>query len=237
MFKHPPLRRLCTALATAGGLLISSATPAAERAFIIPPPAADQAASAAATATQEKAVIAGGCFWGVQAVFQHVKGVSNAVSGYAGGQAGTANYNAVGSGRTGHAEAVEITYDPRQISYGQLLQIYFSVAHDPTQLNRQGPDHGTQYRSAVFPANDSQRKVAEAYIAQLNKTGVYPKALATTIEPLQAFYPAEDYHQDYLVRNPNSLYIVINDVPKVENLAKTFPDWWRDKPVLVGAKH
>ncbi|CAB3824199.1 MAG: peptide-methionine (S)-S-oxide reductase MsrA [Achromobacter mucicolens] len=237
MSKHPTLRRLCAALATAGGLLISSATPAAERAFIIPPPAADQAASAAATATQEKAVIAGGCFWGVQAVFQHVKGVSNAVSGYAGGQAGTANYNAVGSGRTGHAEAVEITYDPRQISYGQLLQIYFSVAHDPTQLNRQGPDHGTQYRSAVFPANDSQRKVAEAYIAQLNKTGVYPKALATTIEPLQAFYPAEDYHQDYLVRNPNSLYIVINDVPKVENLAKTFPDWWRDKPVLVGAKH
>jgi len=237
MSKHPTLRRLCAALATAVGLLISSATPAAERAFIIPPPAADQAASAAATATQEKAVIAGGCFWGVQAVFQHVKGVSNAVSGYAGGQAGTANYNAVGSGRTGHAEAVEITYDPRQISYGQLLQIYFSVAHDPTQLNRQGPDHGTQYRSAVFPANDSQRKVAEAYIAQLNKTGVYPKALATTIEPLQAFYPAEDYHQDYLVRNPNSLYIVINDVPKVENLAKTFPDWWRDKPVLVGAKH
>lgn len=237
MSKHPTLRRLCAALATAGGLLISSATPAAERAFIIPPPATDQAASAAATATQEKAVIAGGCFWGVQAVFQHVKGVSNAVSGYAGGQAGTANYNAVGSGRTGHAEAVEITYDPRQISYGQLLQIYFSVAHDPTQLNRQGPDHGTQYRSAVFPANDSQRKVAEAYIAQLNKTGVYPKALATTIEPLQAFYPAEDYHQDYLVRNPNSLYIVINDVPKVENLAKTFPDWWRDKPVLVGAKH
>jgi peptide-methionine (S)-S-oxide reductase len=237
MSKHPSLRRLCAALATAGGLLISSATPAAERAFIIPPPAADQAASAAATATQEKAVIAGGCFWGVQAVFQHVKGVSNAVSGYAGGQAGTANYNAVGSGRTGHAEAVEITYDPQQISYGQLLQIYFSVAHDPTQLNRQGPDHGTQYRSAVFPANDSQRKVAEAYIAQLNKTGVYPKALATTIEPLQAFYPAEDYHQDYLVRNPNSLYIVINDVPKVENLAKTFPDWWRDKPVLVGAKH
>ncbi|HAP26007.1 MAG TPA: peptide-methionine (S)-S-oxide reductase [Achromobacter sp.] len=180
--------------------------------------------------------MAGGCFWGVQAVFQHVKGVSNAVSGYAGGQANTANYNAVSSGRTGHAEAVEITYDPKQVSYGQLLQIYFSVAHDPTQLNRQGPDHGTQYRSAVFPANDSQRKVAEAYIAQLNKTGVYPKALATTIEPLQAFYPAEDYHQDYLVRNPNSMYIVINDVPKVENLAKTFPDAWRDKPVLVSAK-
>lgn len=237
MSKHPSLRRLCAALATAGGLIASTAAPAAERAFIIPPPAAEQPANAAAApATQEKAVIAGGCFWGVQAVFQHVKGVSNAVSGYAGGQANTANYNAVSSGRTGHAEAVEITYDPEQVSYGQLLQIYFSVAHDPTQLNRQGPDHGTQYRSAVFPANDSQRKVAEAYIAQLNKSGVYPKPLATTIEPLQAFYPAEDYHQDYLVRNPNSMYIVINDVPKVENLAKTFPDAWRDKPVLVSAK-
>jgi len=237
MSKPPILRRLCAALATAGGLIVSTAAPAAERAFIIPPPAAEQPANATtAPATQEKAVIAGGCFWGVQAVFQHVKGVSNAVSGYAGGQANTANYNAVSSGRTGHAEAVEITYDPKQVSYGQLLQIYFSVAHDPTQLNRQGPDHGTQYRSAVFPANDSQRKVAEAYIAQLNKTGVYPKPLATTIEPLQAFYPAEDYHQDYLVRNPNSMYIVINDVPKVENLAKTFPDAWRDKPVLVSAK-
>lgn len=237
MSKPPTLRRLCAALATAGGLIASTAAPAAERAFVIPPPAAEQPANAsAAPAAQEKAVIAGGCFWGVQAVFQHVKGVSNAVSGYAGGQANTANYNAVSSGRTGHAEAVEITYDPKQVSYGQLLQIYFSVAHDPTQLNRQGPDHGTQYRSAVFPANDSQRKVAEAYIAQLNKTGVYPKPLATTIEPLQAFYPAEDYHQDYLVRNPNSMYIVINDVPKVENLAKTFPDAWRDKPVLVSPK-
>ena len=237
MSKHPIVRRLCAALATAGGLLASTAAPAAERAFIIPPPAADQPVTPATDAApQEKAVIAGGCFWGVQDVFQHVKGVSNAVSGYAGGQAGTANYNAVSGGRTGHAEAVEITYDPRQVSYGQLLQIYFSVAHDPTQLNRQGPDHGTQYRSAVFPANDAQRKVAEAYIAQLNKAGVYPKALATTVEPLQAFYPAEAYHQDYLVRNPNSLYIVVNDVPKVENLARTFPDWWRDKPVLVGAK-
>ena len=229
-----PFRKLCATLAAASGLLGAGASQAAESAFIIPPPAVDQAKDAA---PQEKAVIAGGCFWGVQAVFQHVKGVSNAVSGYAGGQANTANYNAVSGGRTGHAEAVEITYDPKQVSYGQLLQIYFSVAHDPTQLNRQGPDHGTQYRSAVFPANDSQRKVAEAYIAQLNKTGVYPKALATTIEPLQAFYPAEDYHQDYLVRNPNSMYIVINDVPKVENLAKTFPDWWRDKPVLVSAKN
>ncbi|SIT31958.1 peptide-methionine (S)-S-oxide reductase MsrA [Achromobacter sp. MFA1 R4] len=237
MSKHPTIRRLCAALAATAGLLASAPAPAAERAFIIPPPAADTtAAPAGQAATQEKAILAGGCFWGVQAVFQHVKGVSNAVSGYAGGQAATANYNAVSGGRSGHAEAVEITYDPRQISYGQLLQIYFSVAHDPTQLNRQGPDHGPQYRSAVFPANDSQRKVAEAYIAQLNKSGVYPKALATTLEPLQAFYPAEDYHQDYLVRNPNSLYIVINDVPKVENLAKTFPERYREKPVLV-AEH
>lgn len=233
MTKHLPTRRLCAALAAAFGLLGAAAAPAAERAFIIPPPAADQPKDAA---TQEKAVIAGGCFWGVQAVFQHVKGVSGAVSGYAGGQAGTANYDAVSGGRSGHAEAVEITYDPSQVSYGQLLQIYFSVAHDPTQLNRQGPDYGTQYRSAVFPANDSQRKVAEAYIAQLNKTGAYPKALATTVEPLQAFYPAEGYHQDYLVRHPTSMYIVVNDIPKVENLAKTFPDRYRDKPVLVNER-
>nr|WP_231570454.1 peptide-methionine (S)-S-oxide reductase MsrA [Achromobacter sp. RTa] len=217
-------------LAAACGLLGSASASAAESAVIIPPPALDQPANASAP---QKAVLAGGCFWGVQAVFQHVKGVTGAVSGYAGGQADTANYDAVSSGRSGHAEAVEITYDPTQVSYGQLLQIYFSVAHDPTQLNRQGPDSGPQYRSAVFPADDSQRKVAEAYIAQLNKAGAYPKALATRIEPLQAFYPAEGYHQDYLVRHPYSMYIMVNDVPKVENLAKTFPDRYRDKPVLV----
>ncbi|MBB1592866.1 peptide-methionine (S)-S-oxide reductase MsrA [Achromobacter sp. UMC46] len=225
-----PFRKHCASLAAAVGLLGSGAAQAAESAFIIPPPAVDQAKD---VATQEKAVIAGGCFWGVQAVFQHVKGVTNAVSGYAGGKANTADYDAVSSGRTGHAEAVEITYDPKQVSYGQLLQIYFSVAHDPTQLNRQGPDSGTQYRSTVFPTDDGQRKVAEAYIAQLNKTGVYPKTLATTIEPLQAFYPAESYHQDYLVRHPYSMYIMVNDIPKVENLAKAFPDRYRDKPVLV----
>ncbi len=222
-------RKLCVALAAACGLLAAASAGAAESAFIIPPPALDQPAAAA----PQKAVIAGGCFWGVQAVFQHVKGVTSAVSGYAGGQASTANYDTVSGGRSGHAEAVEITYDPTQVSYGQLLQIYFSVAHDPTQLNRQGPDTGPQYRSAVFPANDSQRQVAEAYIAQLNQAGAYPKALATTIEPLKAFYPAEDYHQDYLVRHPYSMYIMVNDMPKVENLAKTFPDRYRDKPVLV----
>ncbi|WXR76912.1 peptide-methionine (S)-S-oxide reductase MsrA [Achromobacter veterisilvae] len=217
-------------LAAACSLLGAAAASAAESAFIIPPPALDQPAGGA---TPQKAVLAGGCFWGVQAVFQHVKGVAGAVSGYAGGEAGTANYDAVSSGRSGHAEAVEITYDPSQVSYGQLLQIYFSVAHDPTQLDRQGPDTGPQYRSAVFPADDSQRKVAEAYIAQLNKSGAYPKALATTVEPLPAFYPAEDYHQDYLVRHPYSMYIMVNDVPKVENLAKTFPGRYRDKPALV----
>lgn len=225
-----PFRKHCAALAAAIGLLAAGAAQARESAFIIPPPAVDPSKD---PALQEKAVIAGGCFWGVQAVFQHVKGVTNAVSGYAGGKAGMANYDAVSSGRTGHAEAVEITYDPKQISYGQLLQIYFSVAHDPTQLNRQGPDSGTQYRSTVFPSDDSQRKVAEAYIAQLNQTGVYPKTLATTVEPLQAFYPAEGYHQDYLVRHPYSMYIMVNDIPKVENLAKAFPDRYRDKPVLV----
>lgn len=225
-----PFRKHCAALAAAFGLLAAGAAQARESAFIIPPPAVDPSKD---PALQEKAVIAGGCFWGVQAVFQHVKGVTNAVSGYAGGKAGMANYDAVSSGRTGHAEAVEITYDPKQISYGQLLQIYFSVAHDPTQLNRQGPDSGTQYRSTVFPSDDSQRKVAEAYIAQLNQTGVYPKTLATTVEPLQAFYPAEGYHQDYLVRHPYSMYIMVNDIPKVENLAKAFPDRYRNKPVLV----
>ncbi|AUT47919.1 peptide-methionine (S)-S-oxide reductase MsrA [Achromobacter sp. AONIH1] len=218
------LTAACALAATLPGIAAS-----AETAVLIPPPAQDAPAGVA----QEKAVLAGGCFWGVQAVFQHVKGVSSAVSGYAGGQASTANYDTVSGGRSGHAEAVEITYDPAQVSYGQLLQIYFSVAHDPTQLNRQGPDTGTQYRSAVFPASDGQRQVAEAYIAQLNRAGVYGKPMATTIEPLKAFYRAEDYHQDYLVRHPYSMYIMVNDVPKVENLAKVFPARYQDKPVLV----
>ena len=216
------LTAACALAATLPGIAA-----AAEAAVLIPPPAQDAPAGVA----QEKCWPAG-CL-GVQAVFQHVKGVSSAVSGYAGGQASTANYDTVSGGRSGHAEAVEITYDPAQVSYGQLLQIYFSVAHDPTQLNRQGPDTGTQYRSAVFPASDSQRQVAEAYIAQLNRAGVYGKPMATTIEPLKAFYRAEDYHQDYLVRHPYSMYIMVNDVPKVENLAKVFPARYQDKPVLV----
>ena len=183
----------------------------------------------------QTAVFAGGCFWGVQGVFQHVKGVSNAVSGYAGGEASTAKYDTIGSGRTGHAEAVRISFDPKQVSYGKLLQIYFSVAHNPTELNRQGPDTGTQYRSTVFPVDADQARVAKSYIAQLDKTKVFGKAIVTTIEPGKTFYPAEAYHQDFLTRNPSHPYIVINDIPKVENLKRVFPDAYKVQPALVNA--
>ena len=230
-----PRRLAIAALALLGGAAVWHAMPslAAEAAVVIPAPAEDLAA--APGAASETAVIAGGCFWGVQGVFQHVKGVTSAVSGYAGGDAATAKYEAIGSGRTGHAEAVRITYDPRQISYGQLLQIYFSVAHNPTELNRQGPDSGTQYRSAIFPANAEQARVAKTYIAQLDKAKVFGKSIATTVEPSKTFYPAEAYHQDYMTRNPRQPYIVINDLPKVGNLKRVFPDRYRAEPVLVGA--
>jgi len=204
---------------------------AAETVFHIPPPAADVPADGSRTAT---AVLAGGCFWGVQAVFQHVDGVTEALSGYAGGSADTASYYTVSSGGTGHAEAVQITYDPSRITYGQLLQIYFSVVHDPTQRDRQGPDVGAQYRSAIFPADEAQRRVATAYIAQLTHSGAYSRPLATTVEELRGFYPAEKSHQNYLVNHPDSPYIVINDLPKVENLATEYPDRYRQAPVLVG---
>ena len=201
----------------------------AQEGIAIPAPALDEAGG---TGT-ETAYLAGGCFWGVQGVFQHVDGVKNAVSGYAGGDQSTAHYRVVGSGSTGHAETVAVSFDPSEISYGRILQIYFSVAHDPTQVNRQGPDSGTQYRSTIFPANPEQAKVAKAYIAQLDKAGVYRKPIATTIEPGRAFYPAEDYHQDYLTLNPTAPYIVYNDMPKLGHLAKLFPDEWRADPVLV----
>ena len=181
----------------------------------------------------EKAVFAGGCFWGVQGVFQHVDGVSSAVSGYAGGEQSTAEYRAVGSGRTGHAESVEVTFDPSKVSYGKLLQVFFSVAHNPTQLNYQGPDHGTQYRSAIFPLSPEQEKVAAAYIGQLDKAKLFDGKIVTTMEGAKAFYPAEDYHQDYLTLHPDQPYIVYNDLPKVENLKRLFPDLYREKPVLV----
>ena len=177
---------------------------------------------ATATGTQT-AVFAGGCFWGVEAVFEHVKGVTKVVSGYSGGSADTAKYDAVSSGSTGHAESVRISYDPSRISYGQLLQVLFSVAHDPTELNRQGPDTGTQYRSAVFFANDEQKRVAESYIAQLQAARAFPRPIVTQVTPLKAFYEAEAYHQDYLVRHPNQPYIVINDLPKIANLQRQFP--------------
>ena len=205
---------------------------AAEEAVVIPAPAVDAQPGPRAS---EVAVLAGGCFWGVQGVFQHVDGVTRAVSGYAGGDAATANYKAVSSGATSHAEAVEITFDPTKISYGKILQIYFSVAHDPTQFNYQGPDIGPQYRSAIFPTNEEQARVAKAYIAQLDQAKVYGDTIVTTIESGRGFYPAEDYHQDYLTLNPTQPYIVINDLPKVRNLERIFPELYREDPVLVMA--
>jgi len=202
-----------------------------ETARPIPPPAIDEAKGPAAS---EVAVLAAGCFWGVQGVFQHVKGVTSAVSGYAGGEQDTAHYERVGSGRTGHAESVQVTFDPRQVSYGRLLQIYFSVAHDPTELNRQGPDVGPQYRSTVFPTSVEQANLAKAYIAQLNQARVFDRPIVTTIEPGRAFYPAEAYHQDFLTRNPTYPYIVINDLPKIDDLKRLFPELYRSDPVLVG---
>src|SRR5262252_451364 len=206
---------------------------AAEAAHVIPAPAVDEQAASDGQATAETAVLAGGCFWGVQGVFQHVSGVTSAVSGYAGGEKNTAHYEMVGSGRTGHAESVRITFDPRKISYGRILQIYFSVAHDPTQLNRQGPDVGTQYRSAIFPANAEQARLARAYIAQLNQARVYNAAIVTKIEPGREFYAAEDYHQDYMTLHPTQPYIVYNDLPKIDDLKRLFPDVYRPDPVLV----
>ncbi|CDZ31614.1 Peptide methionine sulfoxide reductase MsrA [Neorhizobium galegae bv. officinalis] len=219
-----------TALVLAGLTFGATTSATAEEGFAIPAPAIDQAASTAAT---ETAIFAGGCFWGVQGVFQHVEGVKNAVSGYAGGAKDTAAYETVGYGKTGHAESVRVTFDPKKVTYGHLLQIYFSVAHDPTQLNRQGPDTGTQYRSTVFPTSEEQARVAKAYIDQLNKAKIFHTAIATTIEPGKAFYPAEAYHQDFLTQNPTYPYIVYNDLPKIENLKKLFPSDYRDKPVLV----
>jgi peptide-methionine (S)-S-oxide reductase len=206
----------------------------AEDAHVLPPPVADVRPGQSTSAV---AVLAGGCFWGVQAVFQHVKGVTNAVSGYAGGNKRTANYEIVSTGTTGHAESVQVTYDPRVISYGRLLQIFFSVAHDPTELNRQGPDTGTQYRSAIFTANSEQAEVAKAYIAQLDQARVFKKAIVTKIEPDRAFYPAEAYHQDFLTQHPTHPYIVANDLPKVEDLKRLFADVYRGAPVLVAGMH
>ena len=222
---------LCAAAIGALAVTAFVAAPllAAEDAVVIPSPAADVQAPEGV----QTVVLAGGCFWGVQGVFQHTAGVVNAVSGYAGGNKSTADYSMVSTGTTGHAESVQIKYDPKQISYGKILQIFFSVAHDPTQLNRQGPDSGTQYRSAIFTTSDEQKKVADAYIAQLNAAKVYKKPIVTKVGTLEGFFPAEAYHQDYLTLHPNQPYIAYNDIPKVENLKKLFAQSYIEKPTLV----
>jgi peptide-methionine (S)-S-oxide reductase len=225
--------RLTLCVAAIGALAIAAfmgaPSRATEDAVVIPPPAMDVPPAEGL----QTAVVSGGCFWGVQGVFQHTKGIASAVSGYAGGSQMTATYEQVSTGTTGHAESVQITFDSRKISYGKILQIFFSVAHDPTQLNRQGPDSGTQYRSAIFTTSDDQKKVAEAYIAQLNAAKVYPKPIVTKISWLQGFFPAEAYHQDYLTLHPNQPYIAYNDLPKVENLKKIFAENYTEKPTLV----
>jgi peptide-methionine (S)-S-oxide reductase len=223
-------RRVLLGVAVAGVIgQVSAFSFGGEDAVLIPPPTLDEVTQA----HSETAVFAGGCFWGVQGVFQHVKGVQKAVSGYAGGAAGTAEYERVSEGDTGHAESVQVTFDPTQVSYGSLLQIYFSVAHNPTELNRQGPDSGTQYRSALFPVNAEQQKVAQAYIAQLDAAHAYSKPIVTKLESYNGFYPAEDYHQDFLTEHPSYPYIVINDMPKVVNLKQVFAQRYQEKPVLV----
>jgi peptide-methionine (S)-S-oxide reductase len=204
-----------------------------EQAVVIPAPAVDDGNQ---QNTSVVAVLAGGCFWGVQAVYQHLKGVKSAVSGYTGGEQSTAQYEVVGRGTTGHAESVQVTYDPREVSYGTLLQVFFSVVHDPTQLNRQGPDLGPQYRSAIFPANAQQEKVARAYIAQLGQARVFKAAIMTKIEKDRMFFRAESYHQDYLQRNQRNPYILTYDLPKLDNMKRVFPQLYRPAPVLVAAR-
>jgi peptide-methionine (S)-S-oxide reductase len=231
--RRSQLSRLSLCAAAIGALAIAAfavaPSRAAEDAVVIPPPAAD----VPPTDGLQTVVVAGGCFWGVQCVFQHTSGIASAVSGYAGGSKAMATYEQVSTGSTGHAESVQIKYDPRKISYGKILQIFFSVVHDPTQLNRQGPDSGTQYRSAIFTTSDEQKKVADAYIGQLNAAKVYSKPIVTKVGALEGFFPAEAYHQDYLTLHPNQPYIAYNDLPKVENLKKIFAENYIEKPTLV----
>lgn len=226
-------RRTLLGLAAAGlvGQCSAFSLGGAEDAVLLPPPTLDENTQA----HSETADFAGGCFWGVQGVFQHVKGVKNAVSGYAGGAADTVQYERVSEGDTGHAESVEVTFDPAQVSYGTLLQIYFSVAHNPTELNRQGPDHGTQYRSAIFVQNSEQQRVAQAYIAQLGAAKAFDQPIVTRLESYNGFYPAEEEHQDFLTEHPTYPYIVINDLPKVAQLKQLYPQRYQEKPVLVKA--
>jgi peptide-methionine (S)-S-oxide reductase len=187
-------------------------------------------------ASSEVAVLAGGCFWGQQGLFEHVKGITRVEAGYSGGERGTARYRLVGTGTTGHAESVRITFDPHQVTFGQILQIYFSVAHDPTQVDRQGPDEGSQYRSEIFAASSEQETTARAYIAQLDSAHLFAVPIATKVEPLKGFYLAEDYHQDYLVQNPDASYIRVNDLPKIAALKQVWPAYYRAQPVLLAEK-
>jgi len=210
-----------------------SSSVAQEEPVKIPAPKNDVAL--AAQSSEATAVLAGGCFWGMQGVFEHVKGVKQVLSGYSGGTVVNPGYEQVSSGSTGHAESIQIKYDPSQVSYGTLLQVYFSVAHNPTELNYQGPDEGTQYRSAIFYSSDEQKQVAEAYIAQLNAAKAFSSKIVTETTAFTAFYPAEDYHQDYLIHHPDSMYIAFNDLPKIDNLKQMFPELYRDKPVMVSS--
>lgn len=212
-------------LVAIGSVIASNAGSSSQASF----PAAVLDSSIAASKGEQTAVFAGGCFWGIQAVFQHVKGVTKATSGYSGGSANTAEYETVSTGSTGHAESVKVTYDPSQVTYGQLLRVFFSVAHDPTELNRQGPDTGTQYRSVIFYNGDEQKKIAEAYITQLNQAKIFPKPIVTQVVPLKAFYAAEAYHQNYATMHPDSPYIIFNDAPKVAHLRQEFPDLYTGK--------
>ncbi|HLQ79210.1 MAG TPA: peptide-methionine (S)-S-oxide reductase MsrA [Terriglobia bacterium] len=223
---------VAAALCAAVYVRISTSASASESAVVIPAPALDNPKAAGPVQT---AVLAGGCFWGVQAVYQHVQGVRNAVSGYSGGSKATADYETVSDGKSGHAESVQVTFDPKEISYGEILQIYFSVIHDPTQLNKQGPDEGTQYRSNIFYSDDSQKRIAEAYVAQLAKAKVFGGKIVTRVDALKGFYPAEGYHQDFLINNPSNPYIAKFDIPKVQNLLKVFPSRYRVQPVTVKA--
>ncbi|HZQ25572.1 MAG TPA: peptide-methionine (S)-S-oxide reductase MsrA [Terriglobales bacterium] len=222
MSRSSLLLGIVLALAAVG---ITSSAAGASNSF----PAAASDAALEPNHGSETAVLSGGCFWGVQAVFQHVKGVLKATSGYAGGTANNPNYEQVSTGSTGHAESVEITFDPSQVTYGQLLRVFFSVAHDPTELNRQGPDEGTQYRSAILYTSDEQKRIAEAYIAQLTAAKVFPRPIVTQVAPLKAFYPAEAYHQDYATLHPHDPYIMFNDAPKVAHLRQQFPEMYVGK--------
>jgi peptide-methionine (S)-S-oxide reductase len=221
-------------LAALSALISLTACTAAAANAPVPDPTYDEAKSA--THTTETAVLAGGCFWGMQSVFEHVRGVRQVWAGYSGGNANTAQYEVVSEGNTGHAESVKIAFDPAVVSYGQLLKIYFAVAHDPTTLNRQGPDAGTQYRSEIFFASPEQKKIAQAYIAQLNAAKVFGDAIVTQVAPLTGFYAAEDYHQDYARKHPNDMYIVVNDAPKVARLKQVFPGMYQDEQMVVDVK-